>query len=138
MCIRDRYLCDPFSLLTTSLHTNQPPLLYFGQCLSEGGMNSGGGAATSAEEEDPPLWRWDTSIHYAMFTNTPPHGGGSGGSHTHTSATIDSMAVSYTHLRAHETPEHLVCRLLLEKKKPNLSEPHTITFTSHITGSQTK
>src|SRR5678816_157559 len=25
-----------------------------------------------------------------------------------------SMPVSYTHLRAHETPEHLVCRLLLE------------------------
>eukprot|EP00658_Telonema_sp_P-2_P019331 TRINITY_DN17625_c0_g1_i2.p1 TRINITY_DN17625_c0_g1~~TRINITY_DN17625_c0_g1_i2.p1 ORF type:complete len:209 (+),score=28.42 TRINITY_DN17625_c0_g1_i2:315-941(+) len=31
--------------------------------------------------------------------------------------------VSYTHLRAHETPEHLVCRLLLEKKKQN-----TLTF----------
>src|SRR5678815_2867088 len=29
---------------------------------------------------------------------------------------IDPQAVSYTHLRAHETPEHLVCRLLLEKK----------------------
>eukprot|EP00658_Telonema_sp_P-2_P024651 TRINITY_DN19912_c0_g1_i2.p1 TRINITY_DN19912_c0_g1~~TRINITY_DN19912_c0_g1_i2.p1 ORF type:complete len:114 (+),score=14.71 TRINITY_DN19912_c0_g1_i2:1-342(+) len=28
-----------------------------------------------------------------------------------------SISVSYTHLRAHETPEHLVCRLLLEKKK---------------------
>src|SRR5678816_4713462 len=28
-----------------------------------------------------------------------------------------SPSVSYTHLRAHETPEHLVCRLLLEKKK---------------------
>ena len=27
-----------------------------------------------------------------------------------------STPVSYTHLRAHETPEHLVCRLLLEKK----------------------
>src|SRR5678816_4698088 len=27
-----------------------------------------------------------------------------------------ALAVSYTHLRAHETPEHLVCRLLLEKK----------------------
>src|SRR5678816_4076646 len=27
------------------------------------------------------------------------------------------MTDSYTHLRAHETPEHLVCRLLLEKKK---------------------
>ena len=25
--------------------------------------------------------------------------------------------VSYTHLRAHETPEHLVCRLLLAQKK---------------------
>ena len=24
---------------------------------------------------------------------------------------------SYTHLRAHETAEHLVCRLLIEKKK---------------------
>ena len=30
---------------------------------------------------------------------------------------IDTISVSYTHLRAHETPEHLVCRLLLEKKK---------------------
>eukprot|EP00658_Telonema_sp_P-2_P025671 TRINITY_DN20336_c0_g6_i2.p2 TRINITY_DN20336_c0_g6~~TRINITY_DN20336_c0_g6_i2.p2 ORF type:complete len:122 (+),score=43.09 TRINITY_DN20336_c0_g6_i2:409-774(+) len=29
----------------------------------------------------------------------------------------DNIPVSYTHLRAHETPEHLVCRLLLEKKK---------------------
>eukprot|EP00658_Telonema_sp_P-2_P045348 TRINITY_DN33290_c0_g1_i1.p1 TRINITY_DN33290_c0_g1~~TRINITY_DN33290_c0_g1_i1.p1 ORF type:complete len:119 (-),score=19.94 TRINITY_DN33290_c0_g1_i1:39-395(-) len=31
--------------------------------------------------------------------------------------TTVNSAVSYTHLRAHETPEHLVCRLLLEKKK---------------------
>src|SRR5678815_1187813 len=30
--------------------------------------------------------------------------------------TLDKSG-SYTHLRAHETPEHLVCRLLLEKKK---------------------
>src|SRR5678815_6041650 len=29
--------------------------------------------------------------------------------------TNDMEPVSYTHLRAHETPEHLVCRLLLEK-----------------------
>ena len=28
-----------------------------------------------------------------------------------------SQSVSYTHLRAHETREDLVCRLLLEKKK---------------------
>ena len=30
---------------------------------------------------------------------------------------IDIGAVSYTHLRAHETGRNLVCRLLLEKKK---------------------
>src|SRR5678815_4260188 len=30
------------------------------------------------------------------------------------SLSLESAAVSYTHLRAHETPEHLVCRLLLE------------------------
>eukprot|EP00658_Telonema_sp_P-2_P063846 TRINITY_DN52665_c0_g1_i1.p1 TRINITY_DN52665_c0_g1~~TRINITY_DN52665_c0_g1_i1.p1 ORF type:complete len:132 (-),score=21.99 TRINITY_DN52665_c0_g1_i1:61-456(-) len=33
------------------------------------------------------------------------------------------MSVSYTHLRAHETPEHLVCRLLLEKKKKTNTRP---------------
>src|SRR5678809_680925 len=30
---------------------------------------------------------------------------------------VHSNAVSYTHLRAHETGRNLVCRLLLEKKK---------------------
>ncbi len=29
----------------------------------------------------------------------------------------NNTPVAYTNLRAHETPEHLVCRLLLEKKK---------------------
>ena len=33
----------------------------------------------------------------------------------------DLGAVSYTHLRAHETVLDLVCRLLLEKKKNTLS-----------------
>ena len=32
---------------------------------------------------------------------------------------ISHIAVSYTHLRAHETKANLVCRLLLEKKKKN-------------------
>src|SRR5664279_4649740 len=32
-------------------------------------------------------------------------------------ALTDVEAVSYTHLRAHETDSYLVCRLLLEKKK---------------------
>eukprot|EP00658_Telonema_sp_P-2_P053654 TRINITY_DN42243_c0_g1_i1.p1 TRINITY_DN42243_c0_g1~~TRINITY_DN42243_c0_g1_i1.p1 ORF type:complete len:104 (-),score=25.25 TRINITY_DN42243_c0_g1_i1:16-327(-) len=35
--------------------------------------------------------------------------------------TVPVTAVSYTHLRAHETPEHLVCRLLLEKKKKHIA-----------------
>ena len=34
-----------------------------------------------------------------------------------TLAEREAEAVSYTHLRAHETGRNLVCRLLLEKKK---------------------
>eukprot|EP00658_Telonema_sp_P-2_P059596 TRINITY_DN4866_c0_g1_i2.p1 TRINITY_DN4866_c0_g1~~TRINITY_DN4866_c0_g1_i2.p1 ORF type:complete len:111 (-),score=25.25 TRINITY_DN4866_c0_g1_i2:109-441(-) len=37
--------------------------------------------------------------------------------HGHCLTFLHVPPVSYTHLRAHETPEHLVCRLLLEKKK---------------------
>eukprot|EP00658_Telonema_sp_P-2_P059013 TRINITY_DN47673_c0_g1_i1.p1 TRINITY_DN47673_c0_g1~~TRINITY_DN47673_c0_g1_i1.p1 ORF type:complete len:277 (-),score=57.94 TRINITY_DN47673_c0_g1_i1:36-866(-) len=39
-----------------------------------------------------------------------------------------SGPVSYTHLRAHETPEHLVCRLLLEKKKQNTNDQKRYEF----------
>src|SRR5678815_5124346 len=38
------------------------------------------------------------------------------GSPAHPARPSYLRSVSYTHLRAHETPEHLVCRLLLEKK----------------------
>src|SRR5680860_1670298 len=41
---------------------------------------------------------------------------------------IPVEAVSYTHLRAHETDSYLVCRLLLEKKKtkkPNSANTQT-------------
>ena len=37
---------------------------------------------------------------------------------------FDFDPVSYTHLRAHETPEHLVCRLLLEQKKNHANTAH--------------
>eukprot|EP00658_Telonema_sp_P-2_P041307 TRINITY_DN2952_c0_g1_i6.p1 TRINITY_DN2952_c0_g1~~TRINITY_DN2952_c0_g1_i6.p1 ORF type:complete len:177 (+),score=51.92 TRINITY_DN2952_c0_g1_i6:662-1192(+) len=43
--------------------------------------------------------------------------GGGGGLRVGELRVTTIAAVSYTHLRAHETPEHLVCRLLLEKKK---------------------
>ena len=36
---------------------------------------------------------------------------------SHKTANTSFVAVSYTHLRAHETRGNLVCRLLLEKKK---------------------
>ena len=37
---------------------------------------------------------------------------------------VGRQAVSYTHLRAHETVLDLVCRLLLEKKKYETSSLH--------------
>ena len=44
------------------------------------------------------------------------------GRHHDLGAAIGFAAVSYTHLRAHETVLDLVCRLLLEKKKKNTSD----------------
>eukprot|EP00831_Metopus_contortus_P062627 TRINITY_DN5480_c0_g1_i7.p1 TRINITY_DN5480_c0_g1~~TRINITY_DN5480_c0_g1_i7.p1 ORF type:complete len:117 (-),score=8.85 TRINITY_DN5480_c0_g1_i7:7-357(-) len=42
-----------------------------------------------------------------------------------TPSQIDTISsVSYTHLRAHETSLHLVCRLLLEKKKKKNTNIH--------------
>ena len=38
-------------------------------------------------------------------------------------------AVSYTHLRAHETVLDLVCRLLLEKKNNNKHQPTSVNYT---------
>eukprot|EP00658_Telonema_sp_P-2_P044674 TRINITY_DN32565_c0_g1_i1.p1 TRINITY_DN32565_c0_g1~~TRINITY_DN32565_c0_g1_i1.p1 ORF type:complete len:156 (+),score=44.99 TRINITY_DN32565_c0_g1_i1:1-468(+) len=68
-----------------------------------------------------------------MGGGTTPRGGGNasgaggratspsvGGSSLYAANNTTTNAVSYTHLRAHETPEHLVCRLLLEKKKTNI------------------
>ena len=41
---------------------------------------------------------------------------------------VDQDAVSYTHLRAHETVLDLVCRLLLEKKKSTRSNSYYISL----------
>eukprot|EP00658_Telonema_sp_P-2_P022244 TRINITY_DN1888_c0_g1_i1.p1 TRINITY_DN1888_c0_g1~~TRINITY_DN1888_c0_g1_i1.p1 ORF type:complete len:112 (+),score=39.42 TRINITY_DN1888_c0_g1_i1:119-454(+) len=46
--------------------------------------------------------------------------------------TATTTPVSYTHLRAHETPEHLVCRLLLEKKKKKNKNKINASF-KHMT-----
>ena len=52
------------------------------------------------------------------YGGAAPHGGGafSGKDPTKVDRSAAYAAVSYTHLRAHETSLHLVCRLLLEKK----------------------
>ena len=42
-------------------------------------------------------------------------------------------AVSYTHLRAHETVLDIVCRLLLEKKKH--IQPQTVSLTMLVNSS---
>ena len=39
------------------------------------------------------------------------------------------QAVSYTHLRAHETVLDLVCRLLLEKKKTSITDVANVSET---------
>ena len=56
---------------------------------------------------------------------------------------VGVVAVSYTHLRAHETVLDLVCRLLLEKKKykkkknklskKKIKKQYTHTITRYIT-----
>ena len=57
----------------------------------------------------------------AKFANVQPHSGAQANAAVLMALAEpgDTIPVSYTHLRAHETPEHLVCRLLLEKKKKN-------------------
>ena len=56
----------------------------------------------------------------ATFTFTPvqPFGPGTFVVTVNPGNLRGSETVSYTHLRAHETVLDLVCRLLLEKKKP--------------------
>src|SRR5674536_2641 len=48
-----------------------------------------------------------TSAVLSRWSEWPPHDG--------VVCPVRIKPVSYTHLRAHETPEHLVCRLLLER-----------------------
>ena len=77
-------------------------------CIRDRGSAAGGAAAALDGMEQRRL----------------PPGGLPPGRHRHRvrrPAGAGPGAVSYTHLRAHETVLDLVCRLLLEKKKENMS-----------------
>eukprot|EP00658_Telonema_sp_P-2_P035352 TRINITY_DN25728_c0_g1_i2.p1 TRINITY_DN25728_c0_g1~~TRINITY_DN25728_c0_g1_i2.p1 ORF type:complete len:132 (-),score=34.05 TRINITY_DN25728_c0_g1_i2:11-406(-) len=65
-----------------------------------------------------PLWSVPPLPQQQTTNTTTPTTVPSGTDHTNV-----FVPVSYTHLRAHETPEHLVCRLLLEKKKNKQNKP---------------
>src|SRR5660397_259307 len=74
-------------------------------------MRTMGGSMERAPSANPP----STSSQRPPATSPPPtHGDGENGDGA---MERSGMAVSYTHLRAHETKANLVCRLLLENKK---------------------
>src|SRR5674536_396975 len=62
---------------------------------------------------------WRRSV---ISSNPPDEATSESESESSAQSVPESVAVSYTHLRAHETPEHLVCRLLLEKKKKHATQ----------------
>src|SRR5678815_1678738 len=81
-----------------------------GNTTQPSGCPSKRGSPSSAKQRltSPRGWRWrgPGPVMHTRSTERRP-----------ASDLSSRESVSYTHLRAHETPEHLVCRLLLEKKK---------------------
>ena len=64
---------------------------------------------TDTSTGSPTTWAWDFENDGVVDSTEP---------------------VSYTHLRAHETPEHLVCRILLEKNKKNKKQTVVVDLKS--------
>src|SRR5674536_375378 len=104
MCIRDRY---PTDWLTMTVRWSRPV------------VNHPVDAGVTGRTHDQPE-------HLMVPAHRDRTGAGAGGpgpqcrtqpGRQRRQARTGPPPVSYTHLRAHETPEHLVCRLLLEKKK---------------------
>eukprot|EP00658_Telonema_sp_P-2_P016084 TRINITY_DN16235_c0_g1_i2.p1 TRINITY_DN16235_c0_g1~~TRINITY_DN16235_c0_g1_i2.p1 ORF type:complete len:396 (+),score=37.92 TRINITY_DN16235_c0_g1_i2:94-1281(+) len=108
------------SILYVRPYTQAPPINYLPTGSILKAHIHGSGDDDDSEEEDldnygEPISK--TNKHILQYTTTM----------TMLPSTSRITPVSYTHLRAHETPEHLVCRLLLEKKK-NKNIIHRITL----------
>src|SRR5678816_4821324 len=120
MCIRDSYkplkLSSMFSERTSGTKENVNHVVYQFHCNKDGCNASYIGYTTNSLKLRVSQHRYRPSKIFEHFKNehgTPkPNIDISNFDILHRAGTV-----SYTHLRAHETPEHLVCRLLLEKKK---------------------
>eukprot|EP00658_Telonema_sp_P-2_P073989 TRINITY_DN63149_c0_g1_i1.p1 TRINITY_DN63149_c0_g1~~TRINITY_DN63149_c0_g1_i1.p1 ORF type:complete len:119 (+),score=13.80 TRINITY_DN63149_c0_g1_i1:139-495(+) len=115
MCIRDRYKIHDDDLTVDTVAgaiTRQLPRL--GCAYSSSEIKPPAPVEARFEPKSPQCRSdqtdWAQSGRTRSFYSNPTQSG-----QQHSSGSPNP--VSYTHLRAHETPEHLVCRLLLEKKK---------------------
>ena len=77
--------------------------------VSCNGLTDGSASVTAIGGNLNYIYQWDVNAG-SQTTDTATNLG---------AGTYTVTAVSYTHLRAHETGRNLVCRLLLEKKKKN-------------------
>src|SRR5678815_6070094 len=87
--------------------TNAPPAMKFDGSMIEMRVKSPMPGGVTFSQFAPLLRDTQTRPSSVPAHNTPACTGDS------SNAKMSAYAVSYTHLRAHETPEHLVCRLLL-------------------------
>src|SRR5678809_456080 len=114
MCIRDRFNYHVLEQLQSSRHAELAGIAakgfkearYHVRHSSEWVLRFGDGTEeshTRAQNALNELWRFTGEMFEADEVD-------------HAMLTDGIGAVSYTHLRAHETGRNLVCRLLLEKK----------------------
>eukprot|EP00658_Telonema_sp_P-2_P046458 TRINITY_DN34642_c0_g1_i1.p2 TRINITY_DN34642_c0_g1~~TRINITY_DN34642_c0_g1_i1.p2 ORF type:complete len:116 (+),score=27.61 TRINITY_DN34642_c0_g1_i1:184-531(+) len=111
MCIRDRLLAPGGRPLSTR------PLFVFCLMMEGQGQSQGrdrGGGQWDRERVSAHEGRKKADVVAMALVNDVESNDNLGDDSDAKRMTV--MTVSYTHLRAHETPEHLVCRLLLEKK----------------------
>eukprot|EP00658_Telonema_sp_P-2_P047047 TRINITY_DN35541_c0_g1_i1.p1 TRINITY_DN35541_c0_g1~~TRINITY_DN35541_c0_g1_i1.p1 ORF type:complete len:117 (+),score=31.75 TRINITY_DN35541_c0_g1_i1:152-502(+) len=111
MCIRDRSTTSTTSVPNLSSSARKAAGAASGAKGSPSGRPlSGGGTKSSGDSAGAGGSGSSTGMTMAAGVAALKHVSRSSGP-------TSVGSVSYTHLRAHETPEHLVCRLLLEKKK---------------------